>query len=78
MTYLVCTAMGTNCNSCQRAIYIQLDSSNYCMFAHLFSLLGIEEQLAPVVKDEIRPLLDLYVHLNGSALGHLIDFQFMA
>ena len=44
------------------------------MFAHLLS---IKEQLAVIVDDEIRPLLDLYVHFaNGPAQGHLIDFRF--
>ena len=32
------------------------------MFTHLISFLGIEEQLAVVVDDEIRPLL--YVHFK--------------
>ena len=35
----------------------------YCMFAHLFSFLGVEEQSA-VVNDKIRLLLDLYVHFK--------------
>ena len=45
--------MGANWNSRQRAIVIQLDSWNYCMLAHLLSFLGIEEQSAVILNDEI-------------------------
>ena len=48
-------------------ITVQLDSSNYGTFVHLLSFLGIEEEVALVIDDEIRPLL---------CPGPLIDFRF--
>ena len=34
------------------------------MFAYLLSFLGIEEQLAIVVDNDIQPLLDLDIHFE--------------
>ena len=67
--------MGANCNSCQWAIKIQLHSWNYCKLPHLLSFLGITEQSA-VLNDELQTLLYLYVHIERSCPGHLIDFWF--
>ena len=44
------------------------------MFAHLFSFLGVLEQSAVVINNEIQLLLDLYVHFERLAQVHLIDF----
>ncbi len=65
--------MGANQNSRQRAIQTQLDSSNYCKFAHLLSFLGIEEQVAVIQED---PCSIFTFISNGPAQGHLIDFRF--
>ena len=56
--------MGDNYNSRAWAIQLQLDSSNYCMFANLLSFLGIEEEAALVIEVEIRSSLDLDVHFE--------------
>ena len=56
--------MGANWNSRQWAIEISLDSSNYCKLAHLLSFLGIKEQSAVGLNDEIRLLLDLCVYFE--------------
>ena len=42
------------------------------MFAYLLSFLGIKE-VALVIEDEIRPLLDLYI---SSTQVHYIDFWY--
>ena len=47
----------------------QLDSSNYFKLAHLLSFLGTKEQSTVVLDDEIRLLLDLYVHFERPRPG---------
>ena len=43
---------------------LQLYSSNYSMFAHLLSFLGIQEEAALIIEVEIRSSLDLHVHFE--------------
>ena len=69
--------MGANWNYHQIAIKAQLDSCNYCNLAHLFSFLGIEEQSAVVLNNEIVPLFNLlHSFRTAPPRAILVDFRF--